>query len=341
MSRRRAGRRALGGALALAALATALTGCTEASDADGEVAASGRLVAAPGRLQSARPVVVDTDLGADDVVALGLLLRRPDVDVRAVTVAATGLVGCPDAVDVVTALAAAVGTQAPVVACGRSHPRPGGRPMPAVWRAAAAKGSGLPEASAEVRHFAPAPLATRPAAQVLGRLARQTHDLTVVALGPLTTLADLASSDPAAFSRLGAIHAMGGVLDGTGEQGVGEWNAAADPASFEVVLSAAGTGRPALTVVPLEAVPPGTPRELTGPVVGPVASAARLPAWWDAATAAALVAPDTATLALGSFTLGGAEPGRLHRTGDGKVRLVQHLDEAGVRAVYASAFASR
>jgi hypothetical protein len=323
-------------------ISVALGGCTAASDTDGEGLTATRLVAAPGRLQSARPVVVDTDLGADDVVALGLLLRRPDVNVRAVTVAATGLVGCRGAVDVVTRLAAAVGTTAPPVACGRTDPGPRGRAMPAAWRAAAAAGSGLPEASAEVRHFASAPLDARPAATVLGRLARQTPDLTVVALGPLTNLADLASSDPAAFARLGAIHAMGGVLAAGGENGVGEWNAAADPASFETVLSAADTGRrPLLTVVPLDAVPSGTPRELTGPVVGAVASKAQLPAWWDAATAAALVAPDTAILSLGSFTLDRSEPGRLRRHGDGRVRLVRSLDADGLRAVYASAFAAR
>ncbi|KQX64385.1 nucleoside hydrolase [Angustibacter sp. Root456] len=323
------------------ALSAALTGCSGAYDADGEPASAGRLVAAPGRLPSARPVVVDTDLGADDVVALGLLLRRPDVDVRAVTVAATGLVGCPDAGDVVTALAAAVGTPPPPVACGRSEPGPRGRSMPAAWRTAAASGSGLPAPSAQVRHFASAPMVTQPAAGVIGRLARQTPDLTIVALGPLTNLADLASSDPAAFSRLGEIHAMGGVLDGVGEGDVGEWNAAADPASFEAVLAAAASGQPRLTVVPLDAVPPGTPRELTGPVVGAVAAAAQLPAWWDAATAAALVAPDAAVLTSGSFTVSASEPGRLQRKGDGRVRLVQHLGAEGLRAVYASAFAAR
>ena len=335
-------RRALVGTVAVAAtLAATLTGCSAPYDDDGEVATTARLLAAPARRQTARPLVVDTDLGADDVVALGLLLRRPDVDVRAVTVAATGLVGCPDAAGVVTALAAAVGTAPPTVACGRRDPGARGRPMPAAWRSAAAAGSGLPEASAEVRHFASAPLARQPAARVLGRLARSTPDLTVVALGPLTNLADLASSDPAAFARLGAIHAMGGVLDGTGESGVGEWNAAADPAAFDAVLTAASTGQPTLTIVPLDAVPPGTPPELSGPVVGAVTSAARLPAWWDAATAAALVDPDAATVSLGAFTLDRAEPGRLRRTGEGHVRLVNQMDSGRLRAVYASAFAAR
>lgn len=328
-------------AVVAAALSVTLAGCSAPSDDDGEVAHAGQLTAAPARLQAARPVVVDTDLGADDVVALGLLLRRADVDVRAVTVAATGLVSCPDAVDVVTSLAAAVGTAPPTVACGRSDPGPRGRSMPAHWRAAAARGSGLPAVSAEVRHFAAAPQAKAPAARVLGRLARTTSDLTVVALGPLTNLADLASSDPAAFARLGEIHAMGGVLDAAGESGIGEWNAAADPASFEAVLAAAGHGHPLLTVVPLDAVPTATPPELTGPFVGAVTSAAQLPAWWDAATAAALVAPDAATLSLGAFTLDRSEPGRLRRTGEGRVRLVQRLDDDRLRSVYARAFAAR
>ena len=56
-----------------------------------------------------RPIVVDTDLGADDVMALLFLLESPAVDVRAITVSGTGLVHCDPGVRHVQSLLAVVG----------------------------------------------------------------------------------------------------------------------------------------------------------------------------------------------------------------------------------------
>jgi hypothetical protein len=329
--------RAIGVVAAVAVLV--LGGCSAPFDNDGELASAGRLAPAPARSASAMPVVVDTDLGADDVVALALLLRHPGVRVEAITVAATGLVGCPQAADVVADLAAALVTSMPVLACGRADPGPAGRAMPAQWRARAAKGNGLPRASAEMRHLAPVTVSPDPAVTVLARTARATHDLTVVALGPLTNLADLSTSDPKAFASLRGITVMGGVLTAPGENGIGEWNAAADPDAFAAVLAAAGQKSPALTLVPLDAVPEGTPDALKGPVIGTISAQAGLPAWWDVATAGALVEPTAATVDSGEFALGGTEPGRLQRTGPGGVHVVERLDPRVLDRVYAGVFA--
>ncbi len=46
------------------------------------------------------PVVVDTDLAIDDLVALAFLLSSDDVDVLAVTVSGTGEVRCPAGIGV-------------------------------------------------------------------------------------------------------------------------------------------------------------------------------------------------------------------------------------------------
>jgi len=317
-----------------------LAGCSAATDGDGEVRSAGTLAAAPARLASAMPLVVDTDLGADDLVALALLLRHPKVRVEAVTIAATGLVGCPQALDVVADLTAALAMSAPPVACGRAQPGPAGRAMPAEWRSRAAQGNGLPRASAVARHLSPIEVSPRPAPDELARLVGETDGLTVVALGPLTNIADLATSDPTAFASLAALHVMGGVLEALGENGIGEWNAAADPDAFATVLRAVDRpGAPEMTIVPLDAVPAGTPEALKGPVIGAVSAQAGVPAWWDAATAAALVEPDAATAAPGSFAMDGTTPGRLRRTGAGTVRMVRALDPVLIERVYESVFA--
>src|SRR5262245_2081040 len=41
-----------------------------------------------------RPVIIDTDMGADDWLAILYLLRRPDIDVLAISVAGTGETHC-------------------------------------------------------------------------------------------------------------------------------------------------------------------------------------------------------------------------------------------------------
>ena len=111
-------------------------------DLDGEVGARGGSRACGRPAAVATPVVVDTDLGADDLVALGFLLRHPGVHVEAVTIAATGLVGCDPGVDLVAGLfEPSRGARVPV-ACGRGTAVGDARALPAAWRAAAAAGSG-------------------------------------------------------------------------------------------------------------------------------------------------------------------------------------------------------
>lgn len=43
---------------------------------------------------ASRAVIIDTDMGADEIMAILYLLQRPDVQVRAITVAGTGLAHC-------------------------------------------------------------------------------------------------------------------------------------------------------------------------------------------------------------------------------------------------------
>jgi hypothetical protein len=163
----------------------------------------------------------------------------------------------------------------------------------------------------------------------------------VVALGPLTELAALRRDDPASYRRIAGITTMAGVVgepqDAT--EGVGEWNAAADPVPFAEVLA----GPVPVTVVPDDPVPPGVPAGLRAPVVGRlgVGTAIESPAYWDLATAGLFATPDAATeVRTGAWTadVDGAR-GTLHRTGArGRVRVVTGLDAAALDAAYATVF---
>lgn len=271
----------------------------------------------------ATPVVVDTDLGGDDLAALAFLMRRPDVRVVAVTIAGTGLVGCDPGVDLVADLVDGLGARRVPVACGRED---AARAMPQEWRDAAAAGTGLarvPTTSSAV---------AEPAPELIGRLAARHPGLRVVALGPLTNLADLATDDRSAYAEIAGVTTMAGALDAPAVDGVAEWNAAADPAALTRVLA----GPVPVTVVPDDAVPDGTPGALLRSPVSAVVTSAALPKWWDLATAATALDRGAATVEGGTWTVDAT--GRLTRSGPGDVLVATELDQGRLDAAYERAF---
>jgi len=304
--------------------ALTLTGCTAAYDDDGELAVAGAFGTAVAPDDDATPVVVDTDLAGDDLVALAYLLRRPDVRVVAVTVAGTGLVGCDPGVDLVADLVHALGAGSVAVACGREDPA---RQWPAAWREREAKAPGLPRLDTTfVARSEPAPL-------LIAKLAASTDDLHVVALGPLSNLADLADRWPQDYRRIVEIWSMAGAVDVQQSAEVAEWNAAADPAALATVLA----GPVPVTLVPDDPVPAGRPEALSAPVIGGIAAASDYPKWWDTSTAAAFTEPSLVTGRTGTWTVD--DSGRLTRTGKGSTTVVTTVDQAALDATLAEAFA--
>jgi hypothetical protein len=311
--------------VACALLATCLTGCTQASEG------AGSLPPAPpkGPADQLVPVVVDTDLGADDLLAVAFLLRSPAVDVQALTIPATGLAQCGTALDVLAGLFEALEVEPVPVACGRTPAGEHGRAFPAAWRTAAAGGWGIePRAGALTAEDVDA-------TELLARHARRDDGLVVVALGPLTDVADLAREDPEAYGRLAGVHAMAGSVSGPLVDGVAEWNAAADPESLAAVLD----GPVPVTVVPEDAVPEGTPAPLRAPVVQRVTQAGALPAWWDLAAVAALVDPALGRADRGGWAVSTDEPGRLlPAPGRADARVYRTLDGDRLEELYAAVF---
>ena len=71
------------------------------------------------------PVVVDTDMGQDDMMALLYLLQRPDVRIEAITISGTGLAHCSAGVDIALSLLDVANAESDVpVACGPEEPLP-------------------------------------------------------------------------------------------------------------------------------------------------------------------------------------------------------------------------
>jgi len=205
------------------------------------------------------PVIVDTDLDADDLLALMVLLRDPAVEVRAVAITGTGLAHCAPGLATVGRLLVALEAASIPVACGREDPGADGHAFLAEWRAAADDAYGL------VTSLPPDPGFVRPASgpaavsdlyrDVVG--AAGDGVVSVVALGPWTNLEDAFGADPMLATRVRVIHAMLGSIDAPGNTETGsvdpgdgvEWNAAADPSSVAFVL---GLDIP-VVLVPLDA----------------------------------------------------------------------------------------
>jgi pyrimidine-specific ribonucleoside hydrolase len=194
------------------------------------------------------PLVVDTDLAADDLIALLFLLGSPDAEVRAITVSGTGEVRCPQGLEVAARLLAVTGDEDIPVACGRATPLDGDAAFPDEWRDATDAAYGLPLPEAEV---------TGDPDGAVELLIEQLSGggVTLLTLGPLTNVAEAFRDAPDLAAELAALVVMGGAVDTAGNvpsQGAGpptvEWNLHVDPTAAAEVLS---SGAP-VVLIPLD-----------------------------------------------------------------------------------------
>ena len=197
----------------------------------------------------ARPLIVDTDAGPDDLMAIAFLLSQPAVRIEAVTITFGLADQRPGAANVQRLLDLAGRGDVPIY-LGRDQPRGAHTPFPRDWRTASNEMKGL--ALPPPRH-APA---TRSAADFLKTRLRDTsRPVDVLALGACTNLADALAGNGTltAVRRLvmmgGAVDVPGNVDTDGGRSSTAEWNLHADPDAARRVVAA---GLP-LLLVPLDA----------------------------------------------------------------------------------------
>lgn len=185
-------------------------------------------------------VIIDTDPGIDDAIALLYALRQPGIETAAITTVG-GNIGLEATTRNAGRIATLAGVRVPV------HPGAGAplsrevRFGTAIHGADGLGGVAFPE---------PADPPSRTGAlDAIAALVR--HEAAVLfCLGPLTNLARLLERDPGAARRLNRVIAMGGAVDEPGNVGPkAEFNLAYDPEAAAAVLAA---GLP-LTLIPLDA----------------------------------------------------------------------------------------
>jgi inosine-uridine nucleoside N-ribohydrolase len=233
--------RVLGGACASDAETTATTTPSTASTASTvasvPTASSGATTTNP-IPDAGVPMVVDTDLASDDIVALLYLLSDPTVDIRAITVSGTGEVTCPRGEEVARGLLAVMDRDDVPVACGTSTPLAGARVFPEEWRKAADNAYGL------VLRRPPA-VEEQDAVELLtSAIGGSPSPVTLLTLGPLTDVAEAFAADPSLAADLESVVVMGGAVDvpgnvqpeGADQPLAAEWNLYIDPAAASAVL---------------------------------------------------------------------------------------------------------
>ena len=190
--------------------------------------------------EAPRRVIIDTDPGTDDAMAILLALNSPELKVEALTVVpgnVTAAQGLENALKLVslagrTDIPVAAGAQAPLLqklVTAETHAPDG------------LAGISLPAArSARDPRFAPD--------LIVELVHRYPHEITLVPLGPLTNIALALSRDPSVAGLVKEVVLMGGAISGGNVDAVAEYNIYVDPEAAQVVFQ----GGSPLTMVGLE-----------------------------------------------------------------------------------------
>jgi len=183
----------------------------------------------PGTGRGPFRVIIDTDPGVDDALALLLAMRSPELKIEAITPVAGNVpldLTLPNALRMVeiagrTDIPVAAGARAPLM-----------RRLVTATYAHGENGLGgavFPEPTTK-------PVAT-PAAELIRQIVRKyPGEVTLITIGPLTNIATALNSDPELASMVRALVMMGGSLSGGNITPAAEFNVYVDPEAARIVF---------------------------------------------------------------------------------------------------------
>ncbi|RYE02408.1 MAG: hypothetical protein EOP50_00040 [Sphingobacteriales bacterium] len=203
---------------------------------------------------SNQATIVDTDMAFDDWLAVYLVAKQANV--TAVTISAAGETYCEAGRKNAQYLLALAGKTHIPIACGPSEPQNGYNAFPTAWRIQASEMAGRNKRHQDIK-LQPASTAT---ALLNTAISKSRGKVRILALGPLTNIANLLSDSPKLRSKIESIYIMGGAVSVPGNIRVpgftdasknnkSEWNFYVDPAAAATVM----TANVARILVPLDA----------------------------------------------------------------------------------------
>lgn len=320
------------------------------------LAALGGAAACHAPVKTSEPdrILIDHDAGAEDLIAMTMLVRSAPEDVMAVTVSPAD--SLPEsAMSATRNVLAAIGASAvPVFASALE----GANHFPDDWRKDAGRVLALRSVAGVTSH---ATVNTEDAPHAIARMLATGGPVTIVETGPLSNIAAALALDPSIVKRITRIVVMGGALrtagnvDQPGHDGTAEWNIYNDPAAAAAVLSA---GVP-MTLIPLDATNkmPVTSAFIEQVIAQrSVASRFAADAWslgseqikagqyyfWDTLTAAAAIDPWTVTTEAVHVRVitSGTSQGRIVEDPNGKaIQVALSVDRAKAEQVILSMLA--
>jgi inosine-uridine nucleoside N-ribohydrolase len=200
-----------------------------------------------------KPVIIDTDVSFDDIIAMLYLLKREDIQVKLITVESVGTGNCTSPFNHIAGMLQLTSQKNIPIACPTETPLHGRQ-----WDVASIlKHMQKLQGTADLL-----PIATRKinfdAIKLMDKSIREsTQPVTILAIGPLTNIANLLRYDPKIKKNIRAIVIMGGAINVEGNLSdlnptvrnkFAEWNIYLDAPAAKTVF----TSNIPIQLVPLD-----------------------------------------------------------------------------------------
>jgi purine nucleosidase len=179
----------------------------------------------------ARKVIIDTDPGTDDAMAIMLALNSPEIDVKALTVV-PGNVTAAQGLDNALRLVSLANRCDIAVAAGAQHPLFQKLVTAEFWHGKNGLGNvELPPSKCKLDpRWAPD--------LIIEMVHANPHEITLVPIGPLTNIALAIEKDPSIVPLVKEVVIMGGSITGGNVNAAAEFNIYDDPEAAQVVFQA-------------------------------------------------------------------------------------------------------
>ena len=189
------------------------------------------LATLPAHSQSPKRVIIDSDPGTDDALAILLALNSPELKVEAITAVPGNVVAKQSLENALKLVSLADRCDIPVAA-GAQHALMQKTYTALYWHGKNGLADiALPESKCKVdSRFAPD--------LIIELVHKYPHEITLIPIGPLTNVALAVSKDPSMVELVKDIVIMGGSISGGNVNGAAEANIFGDPEAAQIVFDA-------------------------------------------------------------------------------------------------------